>query len=239
MKDIQYLNLQPSDEAILHSAYERICADAACMERFARARALFFEKGTDFAAEVEAVAEAVDVHQFTVGLVFLLTCTEQMHQLYKAHGYSEALYRDALADVGVKAEECKRVYGVVGIFVLFWYPAMFTCRRFILGRLEYEELAFPLESYRDILKKGDPVLNCHIPSSGALPQEVGPEVNFWRVFYRPWTEDALENAPEDTSLQRALKQYLKSGKKWAQPRGSSCLTEKGSSIGKEIAQGRK
>lgn len=35
--------------------------------------------------------------------------------------------------------------------------------------------------------------------------------DFWRVFNMPYSPEALENAPERTSLQRAFKRYLQSG----------------------------
>ncbi len=269
---LQYLKLSPEDENTLAFAYERIAANFACMEGFARARERYLGMTAGYAAELDAVAAVLGFPRYTVDLVFLLTCAEHMRKLYEQRGYSESLYRDALADVGVKATECKKVYGIVGIFVLWWYPQLFTGRRFILGRLEYEEFEFHFDAYRDILKKGDRVLKCHIPSSGSLPQEsvvdslkraydFYPEiryngilpvychswllypptaalykpgsnldgffrdfevlseetedigVNFWRVFNRPWTEGALANAPEDTSMQRNFKQYLLNGGK--------------------------
>ncbi len=269
-QDISCFQLPPEDEAAVLAAYAAMTAEPACVERLDRARALFFETGKDFVPEVTAAGEAVGVHRFTAALAFLLTCTDRMHELYREHGYPESLYRDGLADIGTKAAECKRVHGVVGIFVLWWYPDLFRCRRFLLGRLEYEVIAFPRDSYRDILKKGAPVLNCHIPSAGSLPQEavldslkrayafypelrhngilpvychswlfyppmaalykpgsnldrfyrnfeilseeaLSPEVNFWRVFDRPWSPEALETAPEQTSLQRSLKRHLQAG----------------------------
>ena len=125
-------------------------------------------------------------------------------------------------------------------------------------------------AYGDLLKQGDVVCNCHIPSSGALlgedvlaslkmaydfyPQyrrngilpitcnswllyppvaelfkegsnldrfykifeilktkEQEHNSDFWRIFNLPFSEENLQNAPENSSLQRSIKAFLQAG----------------------------
>ena len=48
---------------------------------------------------------------------------------------------------------------------------MFRCKIVKLGRLEYERVAFPFDDYKGVVKKGETVYSCHIPSSGPVTRE--------------------------------------------------------------------
>ncbi len=266
------LQFDVEDAELLEQAYSQITANSAWSEAFSRARDIFFCEGKGFEAELIKVAEESGIHRYTVDLVFLLSNTRHMRYIYASHGYSEELYLAALADLHTKAVECKKTHGVCGIFVVWWYPALFTCKRFILGRLEFERLPFPMDCGEGYPKKDEIAVNCHIPSSGVLRAEDVIEslklaydfyrdlhkdgvlnifccswllypptaalykegsnldrfykmyeifhqveykecIDFWRVFNMSYSPEALKNAPEDTSLRRALKAYLLQGKK--------------------------
>ena len=56
----------------------------------------------------------------------------------------------------------------VGSFVAWWFPGFFNMTRFALGRLQFEIVTYKGEDYEKqgrILKKGDRVINVHIPRS--------------------------------------------------------------------------
>lgn len=142
--------------------------------------------------------------------------------------------------------------------------------RFRLGRLQYDKKPFPIDSYKDILKMGDTIISCHIPSDGPLLVDDVKEslrmaykffkeehrdgclivccfswllfapllrdynensnikkfynlfenienwedesnANFWHVFGVRYSHEALEKAPQDNSLRRAVIKHLKNG----------------------------
>ena len=236
-----------------------------------RAMDQFFIKGDrSFLEILDKVAEEADIPNYTVHTVFLLLAAKPMHYLYAQKGISDEVYYDTLSDLTCKLWECKKVHNVWGIFVAWWYPNVYTCKIFKLGRMEYEPYAFPYDDYKGVLKKGDKVYNCHIPSSGPVTRESVIESlkcayeffkdelkdgilpvycsswmiypkhkevygeksnlrnfyelfdiidavedktnhNFWRIFNVDYSPEILDSAPEDTSLQRSFKAYLKQG----------------------------
>lgn len=107
---------------------------------------------------------------YTVWLLFLIAASQPAQGLYHSRGVPEEVFWATFEDMKYKALECKAVYGVWGCFVAFWYPIFFSGDIVKLGRLEYETTVYdedqPYEKDGIALKKGDPILSIHIPSSG-------------------------------------------------------------------------
>ena len=101
-------------------------------------------------------------------MLFFLYCAVPLRAEYEKRGLPETLYWETLQDLRYKLMECHNVKDEWGTFVPDWYRRFYVCERFALGRLQYEQIPFPFEGYKNLLKKGDMVLSCHIPSSGAL-----------------------------------------------------------------------
>ena len=116
------------------------------------------------------MAEAAGLSPYTVWLLFLIGAARPAKELYRDRGISEEVFWATFEDMKYKALECKAVHGVWGTFVAFWYPIFFSCDIVKLGRLEYETTVYdedqPYEKGGIVLKKGDPILSIHIPSSG-------------------------------------------------------------------------
>ena len=117
------------------------------------------------------LTEKSGLHRYTVDLLVALYCCIRTLKLYEAHGYSEEMFAKTIAHtLRESLENCKAVYSVIGTFVFFAYNRHFRCERFALGRLHFEAVPLPFD-YKDICKKGDMVLSCHIPASGPLLME--------------------------------------------------------------------
>ena len=121
--------------------------------------------------EISAIARQSDISVNGTRMVFLLYCAIPLWAEYEKRGLSENLYWETLQDLRYKLMECYNVYGEWGTFVPDWYRRFYTCERFALGRLQYEDMNFPFKGYKTALKEGDKVYSCHIPSSGALREE--------------------------------------------------------------------
>lgn len=135
---------------------------------------------------LQEIAEKTGIHRVTVDMVFLILCTKPLFYLYRQKGLGEDLFWDTMCDLKYKLMECKAVYNIWGTFVTRWFRRFYLCERFKLGRLQYETVTFPHDAYRDVLKKGDTVYNCHIPSSGALtPESVMDSLRRAHEFYKP------------------------------------------------------
>ena len=119
---------------------------------------------------LEDLSQESGVNLYTLWLLFLLEAAVPAKELYRQKGVPERVFWDTFADLKYKVLECKAVQGVWGNFVSSWYPIFYSGDIVKLGRLEYEDIPYPWETPYEkhglVVKKGDPVKNIHIPSSG-------------------------------------------------------------------------
>lgn len=139
--------------------------------------------------EAEAWEEELGIHKYTLDLLVLICCWKILGERYEERGLPMDIFRDAVRDLGCKMRECRQVYGVNGIFVGGWHDRFLNISRFTLGRLQFELVEYPFErEYTEkgrTVKKGDTVINVHIPSEGPLRKE-DADASFDRAeaFYR-------------------------------------------------------
>lgn len=253
------------------SAYDKIIKHPASKTLLERAENSFVVvNDAEYATCLDEISQNTGIHRYTVDLTFLLTLLPKLRKVYDERGISEDIFVDTVRDITAKLYECKKLYGIWGTSVVWWYKGFFRAERFALGRFQYEKIAFPHEQYKDILKNGDVVYNFHVPSMGVFNKEtmldsfaraykfyendldgkimpiilkswliypptaslykensnlkafydcfdiiaeIPDEKNrdAWRVFYTPTLPEELDTLPEETSLQRSLKSFLKQG----------------------------
>ena len=141
---------------------------------------------------ISQISKEIDVSLNSARMVFLLYCAVPLRQEYKKRGLPEPLYWETLQDLRYKLRECYTLHGEWGTFVPDWYRRFYTCERFALGRLQYEPIEFPGEDYKKVLKQGDRVYSCHIPSSGALREkDVFESLKRAYNFYRAELKDGI------------------------------------------------
>lgn len=132
--------------------------------------------GTDEVYEqLDRLAEASGVHSYTASFVFLAWCAQELEQKYRERGISMEIFRETMMDLRCKLMECRTVRGIWGTFVRGWYPDFYACKRFAFGRLQFEFDGFRADSYSAggiTVRKGDRVINMHIPSAGPLTKEL-------------------------------------------------------------------
>ena len=159
--------------AYLEECYGKMMAAPGVPDALYEAQELLFTRDDkSFAGALAPIYEASGVHRYSADMVFLLLCAQPLKYVYKAMGYSEELYTETVRDLLFKLRECHDVYGIWGTFVTEWFDKFYTCRRFKLGRMQFETRPYPCdEPFRDIYKKGDTVVGCHIPSCGPLTYE--------------------------------------------------------------------
>lgn len=157
------------------SCYDRLLQKPQLYQNLLKIMDSFFlEEGEDYIRSLDQVAADLDIPNYSAYMLFLLLSTKPLRYLYKYAEIPESIYLDTLKDLSYKLKECKTVYGIWGTFVLGWFKGFFNLKRFQLGRLQYEWIDFQEDRYERgtvSLKKGDRILNCHIPSSGPLTRE--------------------------------------------------------------------
>ena len=116
-------------------------------------------------SEIDKAAEIAGVHKYSAELLIFILFSKRLRELYKQSGISDKIWFDSMCDLKWKLWECKAVKGSWGSFVAGWFPGFFNLTRFALGRLQFEIVEFDGEYEKDgkKLKKGDKVVNVHIP----------------------------------------------------------------------------
>lgn len=129
--------------------------------------------------KAEAMEEKTGISRYTLDMLMLLQCWKVLKKRYEEKGMSVELFDNALKDAAYKLQECRAVYGINGTFVGGWNQGFFAMTRFALGRLQFEMLNYPFDEpfVQDgvTVKKRDPVINMHIPSSGPLRKEAAED----------------------------------------------------------------
>lgn len=113
------------------------------------------------------IAQILALHEFTVELLVFICLSRRLKELYLEKDLPLAYYRNSMADLKYKLEECKLVYGIVGSFVAKWFVGFFKLTRFGIGRLQFEVVPFE-DNYRKngiVLTPDTKVINIHIPRS--------------------------------------------------------------------------
>ncbi len=120
--------------------------------------------------ELEKIAFFHHVNRYSLQFVFLLVCSEIMHDRYKEAGLSDELFWDSMKDLKYKFDECVDCKGKYGTFVGGWFDGFYKLNRFALGRFQFEYSTFGRDDYTSscgiTIKKGDRTIGFHIPSSG-------------------------------------------------------------------------
>lgn len=131
------------------------------------------------------IAEAYGVNQYTLDLVYVMTCCELLRKRYKRAGIPEQIYWDGINDLRCKLLECMECEHTVGSFVADWNGGFLKMNRFALGRFQYEYDTFDRDYTTKsgiVIKKGDESLNFHIPSSG-IPLTDEIRMNSYKKAY--------------------------------------------------------
>lgn len=125
-------------------------------------------RGENIKNDTEALSERCGIHPYTLLDLVLIYTLPALEHSYKLLGM-ERYFGGVLDDIRVKTDECQAVYGIIGNICYDWYIGFFDCTRVCLGRLQLEcrESAADFDRW----KKGDTVINCHIPSTGPLYEQ--------------------------------------------------------------------
>ena len=173
IRDIcEMLEFDAEAVAVFEETLKKIKSDKLLSAKLGEATEdYFYGNGEVHTALLGEIAEKTGIHEYTVHMAFLLHCAAPLKDRYKAEGLSDELYLDTMRDLRYKLDECRNMYGLWGTFVFSWFRRFYLVERFKLGRLQYERIPFQYSEYKGILKEGDTVYNCHIPSSGPLTEE--------------------------------------------------------------------
>lgn len=166
------MKFPPEASAVICGAYNKIKADSKLYGKFISAADTYANTASeDYRIKIDEISRELGISHYTVNIILVIyTMETYTKKLFAENGYSEQLYNDTMADTAEKLNECKKLYKVWGVFTLEWYRLLCKGRVFTHGRLQYELYNAPTD-YKDIIKKGEPLLNCHIPGGSKLLDE--------------------------------------------------------------------
>lgn len=144
---------------------------------------IFFMKNTNktkaecteaVTSTLDRMAESKSVHKYSLYLLFLLLCYEELEENFKREGYTIELFYETTYDITCKLKECKTFYGITGVFAFAWLHSIFLTRIFSLGRFQFTKGTYTPEKpyvFNGItVNPGDIVYYIHIPSTGPMPK---------------------------------------------------------------------
>jgi hypothetical protein len=174
---------------VIIRAEEKILADEKANKIYeAMYRAYWLKKRNfgDFGDKVEALADLIGEHKYTVNFVLLINCTKPLLAKYRKEKIDEEIYWRSILDLKSKLIECKENYDVWGTFVEGWFKGFYEMNRFALGRLQFENSDFCCDMYKEHgveLYDSDFVVGMHIPSNqGPLTYEA--RLDSYRQAYK-------------------------------------------------------
>ena len=118
---------------------------------------------------LEEIAHAIAGHLYTVELLFVLCLSKTMAGYMRDLNVPEEVIFATCEDFSIKLGECKDMHGVVGTECWEWYTRFFLLEIYSMGRLQFQICQYPYEDYEkngNVVRKGDMVLNVHIPKTG-------------------------------------------------------------------------
>jgi hypothetical protein len=150
--------------------------------------------GSKILPDLEALDEESGVHKYTLDLIFLMACSEILHERYKAKGVSDDIFWGFTIDFRCKLMECIECKGVAGTFVADWNDLFFSMERFALGRFQYEEyeIEAPVTLAGKEIEQGTLCVNMHIPSMG-IPLTDDVRYDSYKKAYDFFTDRRLDN----------------------------------------------
>ena len=183
MKDLMIkIGFNEEETLFFSKLYENL--NASILKKFDELKTTFLNVEEDADAnticnyvneELTLISESINCHKYSLHLLFLLYCSEELKNRYINKGLDISLYYNLIYDITYKLHECEKVHNIMGTDSFNWFHNHFLITLFALGRFQYNKGVFHSDKeYRcgDVcVKPGDPVYYIHIPSSGGMPEE--------------------------------------------------------------------
>lgn len=167
---------QEAQDALL-SAYEKLCASPDALRLMKVNSCLFWNDFyTSAGAELDApdkISELTGIHKYTVYELFYILNYHEAKERFQQTGIGDEIFHDSMMELKYKMLITHHIYGVWGSAFADWYANFFRQKRFCIGRLEFE-LEKCFSDYRNgehSIRKGEPIINVHIPEAGPLEPE--------------------------------------------------------------------
>lgn len=150
---------------LMPEAAEKLNIIGLTEEEYADGRALF---QSDKKAFYSTIAGKKDFRMQFLYYYCRMAC--EVYEQYCEKGIKENIYWDTFRDITFWCENCLKEFGEYGIDQYDWFFRHIEMKIFRFGRLEFEMMSseWDLEYEGGKIRKGDPVINIHIPQGEKL-----------------------------------------------------------------------
>ena len=199
------LDFPPQAQAQLLELYDTLERDGAGKQELDKMTAEYMADNIcdpgEYLTAVSELAERIGRSEYSLLMLFWISCARNLPPLYKQMGIDEQVYHDSMMDLRYKLLECLECKGgIAGTFSGGWFRGFIAMYRFAIGRFEYDISNLDSDYIAPdstVYAKGSPSLVCHIPSSG-VPLTDDVRLDSYKrayVFYRKYFPELFGNGP--------------------------------------------
>lgn len=144
-------------------------------------------ESTELDATLNADTYDINESDGKKNLLMYLYFTEELHKKYVDKGIPEEIFYDTIEDIVRWTKTWTDLNGELSVNQLDWLRWHYRFKLFKIGRLQYL-MTNAVEDYAQFgIKKGDPLLDIHIPSCGPLDNdECIKSINDAKVFIKKY-----------------------------------------------------
>lgn len=113
------------------------------------------------------------VHPYASEILFYLHLAPILQENYRQEGIPDRYFSGMMQGILCKLYECHGMYDIWGSFVSVWFARFFNRSLYAIGRFEFCLMNSPAdyEVCGKRVKKGQPLIDVHIPSRGRLSEQ--------------------------------------------------------------------
>ena len=137
------------------------------------------KKCLEIVNKIKNLTKDLGVHEYTVNTLIYILMIPSLKKAYDKSNVPNWIFESSIKDMSYHVNYCKKIKGIYGTFTN-WHENFFSMRGYGFGRLQF----IPRTSYSDFtsetisIKKGEPILDVHIPNTGTPLTEEECELSY-------------------------------------------------------------
>jgi len=129
----------------------------------------------DVRSDLFDIADSLKVSRYLLALLGALKTASYTFETMLKQGMTEDDIILSLRDITIWCKVCKRDFDEWGLHEISWIKRTLRAELWRLGRLQFEYEIFDYDDVtlpgREVIRRGDKVINVHIPEDGPIPKE--------------------------------------------------------------------
>ena len=176
------IKMPEEGQAFIFEVLDKIYANEEYLREFKEIKDEFFaleideikKDNNDFWPHLEAFGAKLGYSFDQIALPFCIECTDVTEKRMREQGFGDEDIIANLVDIVIWAKICERDWGGWGMHEFSWVSRSLRAILWRLGRLQFEISEFEADEFNKYgvhIKRGDKVINTHIPEDGPMPDD--------------------------------------------------------------------